>query len=175
MMIKARIGNWRIHFSMAYVYDVIGINSLLPDNKHMLMWDFDTATETQVINALKIIQMVHDLPNIYIMNTGKPNRHIAYCFVRMTIQQVAAILADTPNICWGFLKWGIIRNKWTLRVTPKCNRKIHLICVLTSPKPETSSPQELQNWVQYETLHDNFRHSFLDRRIRINALRKRNM
>ena len=167
MMLKARIGKWRIHFSMAYVYDVIGINSTLPDNKHILMWDFDTATEEYVWHTLTHIQLIYDLPNIYILNTGKPNRHIAYCFVRMTIQQVAEILSATPGICWGFLKWGIIRNRWTLRVTPKCHRKIRLVGILTSPRHETSDIHELEGWVQYETLADQFRGGFWDRRVRI--------
>lgn len=167
MMLKARIGKWRIHFSMAYVYDVIGINSTLPDGKHILMWDFDNSILETATSALRLIQLIYDLPNIYILNSGKPNRYIAYCFVRMTIQQVAEILSATPFICWGFLKWGIIRNRWTLRVTPKCGRVIRLVGILPSTRPEEATPQELKGWVQYETLADSFRGSIFDQRVRI--------
>jgi len=171
MLFKARIGNWRIHFSMAYVYDVIGINSQLPDGKHILMWDFDKDTPEEVIYHLAVIQQFFNLPKICILNTGKINRHIAYCFKRVTLQKATEIISATAGVCWGFLKWGIIRNKFTLRVTPKCGRKIHLVDILHSNVPEDAKPQELQNWVQYETLHDKFRHSPFDQRVYINGRR----
>ena len=156
MIIKLRLGHWRFTFSFAPVVDVIGVNSKLPDGNHILMWDFDGVQFENVYNELWTTQMFFKLPNIYILNTGAPDHYIAYCFKRTPWHDAVHIISTSPSIDWSWFKWGMYRDHFTLRVTPKCNRNIKLAEVLRSIVPEDCSVYTLQSWVKYETLQDNW-------------------
>ncbi len=152
MIWQLRIGNWKFTFTMAQVTDVIGVNSILPDGKHILMWDFDDVPLACVEIALKEVQKRHRLPKIYILNTGKPCSYIAYCFARCMWRYAFGIVASTPFVDWNFIKYAAVRGHFTLRVSPKNGRKIRLVKVLNSPMPEDACVDELRSWVNYETL-----------------------
>jgi hypothetical protein len=148
MIIRIRIGHWRFTFTLYEVTDITGVNSLLPDGNHILMWDFDDIPLCQVVITLKCIQDDYELPNIRILYTGKPNHYIAYCFKRCTWWDTKRIIAATPYVCSDYYKWGIFRKRFTLRVTPKEGRKPELIAILNSEVPEDVKVSELTSWVK---------------------------
>ena len=137
---------------MAQVTDVIGVNSILPDGKHILMWDFDDAPLPYVESALETAIAYYMLPNIYILNTGKPNHYIAYCFKRHEWRHAFGIVASTPFVDWNFIKYAAVRGHFTLRVSPKNGKKIRLVKVLKGITKEDACVDELRSWVNYETL-----------------------
>jgi len=148
MIFKTRIGHWRITFTIAPVTNVTGVNSNLPDGNHIVMWDFDNVAEILVTVALRVAQKQYNLPNIYILNTGKPNHYIAYSFARCVWKHSVEIVAATPFVDPNFFKYGVYREHWTLRVTPKEGRKPKLRKILHSPIPESASISELNSWVK---------------------------
>jgi hypothetical protein len=152
MIIRIRIAHWRFTWTFAPVNDVVGVNSLLPDGNHILLWDFDDVSLCSVSWILKMVQEDFELPCIRILNTGTRNHYIAYCFKRCSWWNTRRIIASTPSICSNFYKWGIFRKRFTLRVTPKSGRKPHLVRVLPSKIEEDVAITELQSWVKYETL-----------------------
>jgi len=154
MILRGRIGNVRVTFTIAPVVDVVGVNSLLPDGNHILMWDFDDVSLYEVVTTLFGVQMLFKLPNIYILLTKKPDHYIAYCFKRCTWRQAIGIIATTPCVDMNFFKYGVYRGRFTLRVGPKCGRIPKLVVVLRSTIPEDVSIPELKSWVKYETLPD---------------------
>lgn len=154
MILRLRIGNWRFTTTFIKVQDVIGVNSILPDGQHILMWDFDDTEFIDVLTSLKNTQEQYDLSNIYVLNTGKPNSYIAYCFKKVPWQKAVEIIASTPFICWEYFRWAIIRKHFTLRVTAKSGRKPKLAYIIPSNQPEDTTIDELNSWVKYETLPD---------------------
>lgn len=148
MIFKIRIGSWRFTFTFAPVVDVTGVNSKLKDGNHILMWDFDDVPLYYVEADLKWLQKQHNLPNIYILNTGKPKHHIAYCFRRSPWEVSVAYIAQSLFVDRNFFKYGVYRERWTLRVTPKEGRKPKLVKTLLSPIPESASISELESWVK---------------------------
>jgi len=154
MILKLTIGRWRFTFSMAPITRVIGVNSLLEDGNHFLMWDFDDTTLDDVVDALLQVQRIYELPTIYIVESKKDTNFMAYCFKRVSLQKAVEIIAFTKGIDWSHLKYGVFRGSFTLRVSSKCGRKPKLVWKLVSDVPEDVSIPELKRWIRYETLTD---------------------
>lgn len=155
MIIRIKIGHWRLSATIGQVESVYGINSKLKTGGHILMWDFDNSTLEQCATELKRVQTKHNLPPIYIMQTRPDKSFIAYCFKHVTYQQMLSILAETQGICISFLRISAWRMHCTLRVTPKSGRKIIPTLKLPSPIMPDATVYDLQNWTLYETLSDN--------------------
>ena len=156
MIIKTTLFNWRFTFSAAPITKVIGVNSNLPDGTHIIMWDFDDTTFWTVHDALLETQKVYKLPNIYILETKENTNFIAYCFKRVQWRKLVEILAFTKGLDWNYYKYGIYRGCFTLRVSPKGDRRPQLKHVLKSQEREDAYITDLKSWVQYETLADGF-------------------
>lgn len=154
MIKKWRIGRWRITFTFAPVTNVTGVNSNLEDGNHILMWDFDDTTFDDVFKNLLTVQRIYDLPHIYILETLEDKNFMAYCFKRTPWRKVVEITAFTKDVDPNFFKYGVYRDHFTLRVTPKCGRKPKLVWILRSLIPEDCSIPELKSWTIYETLAD---------------------
>ena len=154
MIFKIRFGKWKLTATLAPVVDVVGVNSLLPDGNHILMWDFDDVSEEMVVLSLIREQLIHDLPPIYELQTRPQVGYIAYCFTRMPFMQACSISAETHGICRNFYKWGVFRRRFTLRITPKSDRKPKLVAFLPSSTKEEIDITELKSFVQYETMAD---------------------
>ena len=157
MILRFRLFNWRFTFVAAPVVDIIGVNSLLPDGNHIPMWDFDNVNFWQVHDALLHVQRVYHLPNIYILETKPKTNFIAYCFKRLPWRKVVEIIAYTPHVDWYFFKYGVYREKFTLRVSAKEGRKPRLVYILRSPEPEDVFIEDLKSWVKYETWPSNYK------------------
>jgi len=165
MILKLTIFNWRFTFSCAPITKVIGVNSTLPNGNHILMWDFDDTGLNNVIDALLSAQRVYELPTIYIVETKKDKNFAAYCLKETLWRKAIEILTFTKGVDYNFIKYGIYREHFTLRVSPKCGRKPKLIYKLFSDEPEDVKVKDLKSWVQYETLPDNFKQQKLELRV----------
>lgn len=155
MIIKIRIAHWRFTFTFAPVTDIIGVNSTLPEGDHICMWDFDDTTLHEVIDALNIVKYFYGLSNIYIFSTGKLFHYIAYCFKAFAWRDSVRIVASTNHVDPNFFKYGVYREHWTLRVTPKEGRKPKLVKILHSTIQEDVKISELNSWVK-DTLSSEF-------------------
>ena len=154
MIIRFKIGHIRITFTIARVTEVVGVNSTLPDGNHILMWDFDDTKLQTVADELTRVQIIYQLPKIYILETKVNTNYIAYCFKKCTWRKAVEIIASTKGVDSNYFKYGVYRGKFTLRVTPKSGRDMQLVATLFSSRPEDAYITDLKNWVKYETLAD---------------------
>ena len=154
MIVKFTIGCWRFTSSMAPIVNIIGVDSTLDGDDHIIMWDFDAAIYTDVRNELLKVQRVYELPNIYISETSKDSGYHAWCFKRVSWRKLVEILAFTHLIDWHYFKYGIYRGHFTLRVSTKCGRKKRHVEILRSKVPDDVTIHDLKKWVNYETLAD---------------------
>lgn len=152
MIKRITIGDLRLTFTCARIVKVGGFNSLLTDGNHILMWDFDDVDLAKIKIGLRVIQNEWGLPKISILETRKDNSYIAYCFKKFEWRDAVIIVGDTPWIDWNFFKYGVYRDKFTLRVTDKGYGKPRCVAVLESEVPEDATILDLAQWVNYETL-----------------------
>lgn len=165
MILRLQLGNWRFTFTVAPVTTVVGVNSRTPDGKHILMWDFDDTTMSEVVHNLHNVQLTYKLPDIYILETKKGKNFIAYCFKVCTWQKTKEIIAYTRGVDKNFFKYGVYRERFTLRVTPKGNRKPTLKHVMYSKTKPDITISDLNSWVQYQTLADGYKSKRIELRI----------
>jgi len=176
MIFKLRIGRFRFTATFAPVTDVKGVNSLLPDNMHILLWDFDNTALQFVVKELTAVQRTYKLAPIYIVETkkgvlfddtyedyarfmalyiaGKLGNYNAYCFKKHDWRKTVEIIAYTQGVDWNYFKWGVFRKRFTLRVTDKEGRKSRRVFILPSMVKEDIAIKDLKSFVQYETMLD---------------------
>jgi len=152
MIKRVTIGDVRITFTLARIAKVIGVNSQLDDDRHILMWDFDDVPLEKVVAALNVVKNRYLLSSIYILETKKETNYIAYCFTALDWRRVVEIIAQTEHIDWNFFKYGVYRGRFTLRVTPKDGRTPKFKCLLEGFVLPDCSDSDLHSWVKYETL-----------------------
>ena len=176
MLYKIYIGPYKIVFTIAKVTWATGVNSRLEDGKHILkrgnsgflphksppfssvasrdMWDFDDLDLDTILAELSRISEKYNLPDIYILETKKDTNYIAYCFQRCDWHKAISIVADTEHIDPNFLKYGVYRGTFTLRVSSKCSRTPKLIATIEGQAPPDAAIKDLGYWYNYETLAD---------------------
>jgi len=143
MHLRFNLGKLHFYFSVSIQDTVEGINSQIEGtDNHILLWDFDGRTLTQVISALRKVQKQYSLPQIYVISTGINDFYHAYCFKEVSWSKAVKILVDTEGIDLVFFKIGLIRGYWTLRISDKKGRKFELAYILESPFKEN---RELAN------------------------------
>lgn len=152
MIKRITIGGFRLTFSAAHITKVVGVNSQLDDGRHVLMWDFDNTTLDKVAEALKKVQTRYFLSDIHILETKENSNFAAYCFTAVSFRRALEILFATDGVCLSFLKFCVIREHLTLRVTPKGGRMPFLVAKLDGYELSNCSIEELHSWVKYETL-----------------------
>ena len=152
MIKRITIRDIRITLTIARIVKVSGFNSLLTDGNHILMWDFDDTTFNEVHDNLLTVQDAYRLPKIYILETMKDVNFMAYCFRRTPWKEAVLIVGQTEGVDWNFFKYGVYRDKFTLRVTDKGYGKPHLVATLDSEVPQNATVLDLATWVRYETL-----------------------
>ena len=118
------------------------------------MWDFDDTNLRTVTKEMHRVQNKYSLPTIYILETKPKHNYIAYCFKRCDWRRAVEIIASTRGVDWNFFKYGVYRGKFTLRVGPKCERRIRLATYLLGKRTQDVKTNELLSWVKYETLED---------------------
>jgi len=130
----------------------VGINSRVGKDKHFLFWDFDDVDLIDVCGALKEVQKRYHLPSLYVFNTGKPGHFYAICPKLVSFKKACEIIAATRYIDLQFYRLGIMRWRWTLRISNKPNREnIKLACIIDSDEPTVDSLGEIKSFVLYET------------------------
>ena len=152
MIKRITIGDLRLTFTIARITKVIGVNSKLDDGRHILMWDFDDTNLEEVKDALRKIQTRYFLSDIYILETRLRTNFISYCFTACDWRRAVEIIASTQKVDWNFLKYGVYRGHFTLRVSPKNGRIPRKVVTLLGYELPTCSVEELKSWVRYETL-----------------------
>jgi hypothetical protein len=166
MIIKVTLGRWRFTFSMAPTTKVVGVDSTLKDGNHILMWDFDGHTFDEVVcNLLKVLRR-YKLPKIHICETNKDKKYHAVCFKRTPWRKAVEIICATEGVDYNFIKYGIYRNHFTLRISPKCGREIRFAGTIGGIYPEDVSIEELNSFVHYETLEDGWHSRKLEVRLK---------
>jgi len=155
MIVKWRIKDIRITFTIAKITDVVGVNSNTRDGKHILMWDFDDTRIEDVIMSLGKIQCKHKLPDIYIYETKHNSNYIAFCFKKMSWLKALSIVAETDYVDSNFVKFSAYREHFTLRITPKQGRRLKLHTILKGFTESDATVKDLTSFTKYETLDDN--------------------
>lgn len=157
MILKIRFGKWKFMFSYSQIEDVVGVNSKVGEDEHILMWDFDNTSIERVKETLGILQMLYNLPNIYILQTKETRSYHAYCLHKTSFQDACWTLSSTSGIDMTYYRLGVTRGYWTLRISPKSGRDIVPMDVLKSNVPEDVSCEGIKSFVIYETLPDTAR------------------
>lgn len=131
---------------------MLGVNSILPDGSHFLMWDFDGIDLYTVNQAIEYHVRTACLSNVYIFQSSVEGNYHAYCLSRVSWGEVISILALTPYLDQQFLKLGMMRGYMTLRFTDKLDSRITLAAIIESPYKETVAWSEMRNFERYWTL-----------------------
>ena len=152
MRVSFRLRHHRFNLNVFKVQDLKGVHSLVKDDLHIPMWDFDDTTLEQIVHELLIVQSAFGLSKIYILDSGRPRHFIAYCLKRFPIRRIIQMVVATEGVCWFFLKFGILREKFTLRISAKHGRIPKCIKVLDSHVPEDVTLDDLKHFVKYEAL-----------------------
>ena len=111
-------------------------------DSHIVLWDFDNISLPKIVKSLTKKQLQYKLPNIYIV-TSSPNCFHAYCFASRSFREVIHILSDTPEIDTEYLRLGMIRGYYTLRISPRKSDKFKTVRVLTSVVSKEVNPLDV--------------------------------
>lgn len=152
MIKRFDIGSLRITFSFSPVIKVVGVNSYLGGDYHILMWDFDHNSLEEVKKSLRVVQTRYFLSDIHICQTGITRGYHAYCFTAVDWRRAVEILAATPHVDMKYLKWCLFRSRFTLRVGEKMGRIPHKVATLEGYCLPDANISDLKSWVIYETI-----------------------
>lgn len=119
-------------------------------DKHILLWDFDNADIDKITFDLKKIQREYYLPTIYVIESSENHYH-AYCFASRTFVETINIISSTLCVCENFLRLGMIRGYYTLRISLRQGEQFKLIKKIHSEYPDEILPSEvtLSDYITY--------------------------
>jgi hypothetical protein len=152
MILRFRIGHYRFTVALIRFESTYGLNSKLADGNHVLMWDFDGVGSDIVIDGLRYAQKRFQLPNIYLFGSSPPNHYLALCLQRTPWVEVVHIITSIPIIDSQWLRGGVSRQYFTIRIGMKRGNIPILLKVLRSKRRPTVKISELPHWDRYETL-----------------------
>jgi len=145
--------NRRITFTWAKIEDQVGFNSRVSDGLHCLVWDFDDIDRNTLLSTLRFQQVTYSLPEIQIYKSRKDvDNYHAVCFKLLPWEKVVSIVAATPFVDWGFVKWGVMRGYFTLRMSPRNDSIPFLYAKLPSDTPSDCGWRDLTSFAFYETV-----------------------
>lgn len=152
MELKLVKAGYRFYFRLVCqvkkIQHVTGVNSQVDDDTHFIMWDFDDLPLPVVIESLKAVQDMFNLPAISIVQT-KENGYHAYCFRACSFLEVRGIIAFTPNIDRHYLAAGAGRGYFTLRFTDVGGRRFEHIGTLKSEVKADLDYSDINCFVKY--------------------------
>ncbi len=118
-------------------------SQIFTDNdKHILLWDFDNTPIGEIEQSLITVQQIYNLPPIYIISSSPYSYH-AYCFTARPFREVIHILSAIPQVDLYYLRLGMVRGYYTLRITPRQNDTFQLVKKLPSNIPNEINPLEI--------------------------------
>ena len=112
------------------------------NDQHIALWDFDDSDLTTIKSSLRLIQLWYKLPKIYIVSSSHERYH-AYSFTARSLREVINIISATPEIDTKYLRLGMVRGYYTLRISPRKNDSIKLVEILPSYMPDEVSPLDI--------------------------------
>lgn len=128
--------------------DVVGMQSITADNKHVLFLDFDKTAIGKVINTCHAIQRENDLSSFYIFKSSKRNYHVV-CLDKLTFGQCVDIQMKLKMR--RFVLFSVMRGYWVLRNSPKgIHDKPELKLVL---KRHSNKEKSLAHWKWLNVLY----------------------
>ena len=131
MKIKFSFLNYFFQFIFYKLEWTEGIDSLLPNGKHILLWDFDNCNLETVKTSLREIQDKYNLPTIHIYADNKENSFRASCPKQVDFKQLLRIMLDTENVHLNYIAWTMLKRYATMRIGKKNGRKdVELVDVL---------------------------------------------
>jgi len=133
---------------------VVGVNSILPDEQHFLMWDFDAKSLQQVTTALECQSAIWKLPPIHLVRSSSETNYHAYCFDAVSFERAAAIIGGTPCVDRMYQALALVRKYWTLRITDYPSAPFQPIGIIKGYRSPTVDHHKLDaRLVQYLTAH----------------------
>lgn len=152
MIARFKIWKYRITLTCAPVTTVVGANSNVGKNEHILMWDFDCTSLSHVKLALLESQKNFNLPEIKIFKTSHGKNYQAWCYKKCSWRKSKEIVACTRFVDEGFFRFGVFRGHFTLRTSDKLGYSPKLVCILPSNEKPDCNEFSLLSWTKYETL-----------------------
>jgi len=133
---------FRCYLSRLEKREGIGSKIYAETDKHILLWDFDDAKLSAIILTLLMSQKSHSLPTIYIVSSS-PKKYHAYCFTARPFREVIHIISEASQIDVKYLRLGMIRGYYTLRISTRRYDSFKLIEVLKSSIPDEVDPADV--------------------------------
>ena len=151
LSVRRNFRSFKLYATVSRQKQMIGVNSLLDDGNHMLMWDFDYVFSPHLPRALlRGVQEKHELPEIHVVRSSIHGAH-AYCFARRSRAEAMHILADTPGIDKMYFNIGVVRGYWTLRIQEKGDGSFRHLYTLRSPRPAEAGYGDVAGLAKYWT------------------------
>ena len=132
----------RLYFSRLEKREGVASKIYKEEDKHILLWDFDNIELPIVIKSLRVLQKLYKLPTIYIVSSSVSNYH-AYSFAARTFREVIHIISGTPEIDTMYLRLGLVRGYYTLRVSERKGEIFQLVKILNSVVPDEVNPLDV--------------------------------
>lgn len=132
----------RLYFSCLEKREGICSKVYQEDDKHILLWDFDDIRLSKLIKSLTAKQIQYKLPTIYIVASSSKRYH-AYCFASRTFREVVHIISGTPEIDIKYLRLGMLRGYYTLRISSRTTDDFVLVKTLTSVISNEVNPLDI--------------------------------
>jgi hypothetical protein len=146
---RAKIGNYTVFGMLSETQKLEGITSILPDKRHIILWDIEKCTLQQAKASLKKVQLQFHLSDIFITSDCDNSFH-GWCFSKVDFKTFLKILLETEYLDYNFFYWTVSRSKATIRTSNKIGREQQkIVSVLESY--HASMPDDKMQQVIYET------------------------
>lgn len=106
---------------------IIAMSSLTEDDKHILIWDFDSIKEHDMLKALSKIQKIHGLGTIYVFKSN--HGYNAVCLDKIHIKEAHNIKMYTRFSDYTHTRIGYQIGSWCMRLGKD---KEYLYCLHTT-------------------------------------------
>jgi hypothetical protein len=140
---RIKIANYTLFFMLSHTQTLEGVTSLLPNGKHMPLFDIENCSLEKAEFELKALQAIYSLSDIFI-TSDKERSFRSWCFAQVTFNEYLRMMLDLLDagiLDYNFFWWTVKQSKATLRVNSKVNRPPQkIVAVLPSysvPIPET--------------------------------------
>lgn len=137
-----------LNFELALYFNILesrtGVCSGKADgsDRHMLLFDFDNANLASIAKSLEKLQATYKLPNIYIVQSSPLNYH-GYCFSNRSFRETIMLLSSVPEIDEKYLRLGIVRGYYTLRISQRAGEIFKTVLTLESMFPREMETGEM--------------------------------
>ena len=151
MLWQPHIRNHRLTIAWIKYQTTEGLNSRLEDGQHCLMWDFDGFGFDIVRDGLNRVMKLYKLSSIYLFGSSPPDHYLALCLSRRPWIETVHIITSLPIIDKNWLRGGVARQYFTIRIGSKNGHYPEPLLVFKSDVPETVKIEDLKYYDRYET------------------------